>query len=1055
MLTRPLAYKGPADHLSQYFSLANLYQGMQVLLQDLMMDWRFSSDKEFVEGFFLEQDRLIKAQLGWPLGQAIDGDFCECKKYSASEGTNCEHLSALAIDTKMRLERLPQPIKQAKNFANELAYLSDWLTQQSFDPFPNMARHRVVYILDGEPGQLTVTLHKAYLTQQNEYQRKASLELSLLNKGKLPKFISLTDQQIIHIIGELVSQSPSVKVEDFGVQLSLPDDTELLRKMVLSGRCFWRSCHRHPLNWHYESAIEQDWWTLSETLALDKSHSRLVDLKGKLSEPWHQALLLLKRDPQKAIVPCLTISSEQLYFPWRKMQNDSSALVELDAAMLRFQVGDFIFGLNDVLQYIGVQHGKVETEVVERIAAIVHQLDWLPSIAANFEPPILQSFDIGDRFLNGDFSHWFVLFRGLQSEGWQVQFDKQFHLNQRNVDQWYSKVATSGSGANISNEEAQEWFELELGVVVEGQSINILPYVVEALQRGQWQNLAKDQDVTITVADGTRLQLEGHRIQKILANLVELSERQPLSNNKRLKLPSNQFSRLLTLESQFGQKTDWQDLNWLKEKVRRLKKLKQPRSVEMPANLNAELRDYQKQGLDWLQLLRQENLGGILADDMGLGKTLQTLAHIQLEKNSGRMSTPVMVVAPTSLLGNWVQETKRFTPQLQVLQWSGNKRQKLIGELESADLIVTSYGVLLRDAELLNSLNLYYLVLDEAQTIKNARSRIARLTYAMTAQNRLCLTGTPLENHLGELWSLFHFLMPGFLGEEAQFKRLFRQPIEKDNDFQRQKVLSQRVAPFMLRRTKSKVATDLPAKTVINETIELSETQADLYESVRLSMLQEVQKALAETGAGRNHLLIGNALLRLRQICCHPALIQTDDKSMDNESSAKLNWLLTVLPEMIESGRKILLFSSFTSMLEIIATQLDELNIVYLKLTGQTRRRSELVAKFQSGQAPVFLISLKAGGAGLNLTQADTVIHFDPWWNPAAEEQASDRAHRIGQNKPVFVYKLISQGTVEERIQTMQSKKSELAQHLFQQQQSKDLFSQPNWEALLAPLEED
>jgi len=1073
VLTRPLAYKGPADHLSQHFDLPLLYKGMQILLDELLMDWQYLGDDALITAVFLQQGQLLKTQLVWPLANLEDSGHCDCQNRSDAghdksdkTASLCEHLAALAIESKMRLERLPQPIKQQQHFTNEIDYLSHWLQAQTFDPFPNMARHRVIYLLDGDASGYTLSVHKAYLTQQNEYQRKGELELSILSKGKLPKFVSLTDQQIIGQINQLMQTDVGTVVDQQKMNLSFPPCQPLLELLVQSGRCFWRTCHRQPLSWQFEAQVESEWWPIGQHCYLDKARSRIVDTGASLEPEVARLIKATQRSPLPTVIPCLTIISEQVYFSWQK--NNPQKMLELDIARVTFECDGVRFRLAQFLKWISLYRHQISNLFIEQVATAIHQLEWLPSLASRFESPIWQKLDIADRYLEGDFSHWFVLFRGLQNEGWRIRFDSRFRLNQKLVKEWYSQVSQSHTAGiqtvqadpsdkptykGLLTDEQPDWFELELGVIVEGQSINILPYIVKALHRGQWSDSDFEQTVAINLDDGTRIQLDGQRVKNILDNLVELVEKKPLTQQKTLKLPANQFARLLSLETQLDKKTDWQNLDWLRQKVHRLQRLQRPDHTAPPENLQAQLRDYQQQGLNWLQLLRQENLAGILADDMGLGKTVQTLAHILLEKSSGRQRTPSMVVAPTSLLGNWAAEAARFTPDLKVVQWSGTRRHQLQAQLEEADLVITSYGLLLRDAALLNSLKLYLLILDEAQTIKNARSRIARLTYAMAAKHRLCLTGTPLENHLGELWSLFHFLMPGFLGEEAQFKRLFRLPIEKENDSQRQKALSQRVAPFMLRRTKATVATDLPAKTEIDEFVELTQEQADLYESVRLSMMDEVQRALSATGAGRNQLLIGNALLRLRQVCCHPNLVSGNLEKSRADQSAKLNWLQTVLPEMVENGQRILVFSSFTRMLDIIGTLLEQLAIPYLQLTGKSRNRSRLVAEFQAGEIPVFLISLKAGGAGLNLTRADTVIHFDPWWNPAAENQASDRAHRIGQDKPVFVYKLLSKGTVEERIQRMQAKKAQLADHLYQMQKHQNPLSQPDWEVLLAPLE--
>jgi len=449
-----------------------------------------------------------------------------------------------------------------------------------------------------------------------------------------------------------------------------------------------------------------------------------------------------------------------------------------------------------------------------------------------------------------------------------------------------------------------------------------------------------------------------------------------------------------------------------------------------PAHFPTTLRPYQEYGLGWLQFLRRHGLGGILADDMGLGKTVQTLAHLVIEKQQGRLRKPSLIVAPVSVLGNWQQEIRRFAPELTLLVLHGAKRKERFASIGAADVILIGYPLLLVDSDILLERDFSFVILDEAQTIKNPQAKITQVAQSLRAEHRVCLTGTPMENHLGELWSLFNFVQPALLGERRQFQRLYRAPIENGGDTKRAAALSRRVQPFLLRRTKDAVARDLPPKVQIVEAIELDERQRDFYDGIRLGQHRRVREAIERQGLARSHLTVLNALLKLRQACCDPRLVDADAPT-ELIPSAKLDWLSTALPELIAEGRRILLFSQFTSMLSLIETRVNELSIPYCLLTGETRQRSDVVGHFQTGGVPLFLISLKAGGTGLNLTAADTIIHYDPWWNPAVEAQATDRAHRIGQDKPVFVYKLIAQGTVEEKIMQLQADKHALVTQLY------------------------
>ncbi|PWU06248.1 MAG: helicase, partial [Verrucomicrobia bacterium] len=477
------------------------------------------------------------------------------------------------------------------------------------------------------------------------------------------------------------------------------------------------------------------------------------------------------------------------------------------------------------------------------------------------------------------------------------------------------------------------------------------------------------------------------------------------------------------------------------------------RDVPLPEGLQAKLRPYQQQGLNWMQFLRENNLSGVLADDMGLGKTIQTLAHILVEKEQGRLDCPTLVVVPTTLINNWREEVRRFTPDLKVIDLYGPERKNRFDQIERSDIVLTTYALLWRDQEVLAKAAYHLLVLDEAQYVKNVATRTAKIIRKLEARHRLCLSGTPLENHLGELWAQFDFLLPGFLGSHRDFTTYWRNPIEKGNDTLRLDLLSRRIRPFILRRCKEQVARELPDKTIIVQMVELEGAQRNFYETVRIAMQEKVRAAINAKGFARSHIMILEALLKLRQVCCDPRLVKLKQAGRIKKESAKLKLLLNMLPEMVQEGRKILLFSQFTEMLALIAGALKNVCLPYVTLTGDTTDRVTPIQQFQSGKVPIFLISLKAGGVGLNLTAADVVIHYDPWWNPAVENQATDRAHRIGQNKPVFVYKLIVNGSIEEKIIAMQQKKALLAEAVLSANNARGgRFSEKDLEALFEPI---
>ncbi len=502
-----------------------------------------------------------------------------------------------------------------------------------------------------------------------------------------------------------------------------------------------------------------------------------------------------------------------------------------------------------------------------------------------------------------------------------------------------------------------------------------------------------------------------------------------------------------------GEGAVWEGALALREMVQGLSGRTALPEVAVPTSVNATLRPYQQQGLNWLQFLRAHGLGGILADDMGLGKTLQTLAHIQVEKDAGRLTHPALIIAPVSLMGNWRKEVERFCPGLRTLVIHGKDRHEVADSMAEHDIVIAPYSLLQRDKDRWLEAQWHIVVLDEAQNIKNATTHAAQVVGQLNTAHRLCLSGTPMENHLGEIWSLFHFLMPGFLGSQKRFGELFRTPIEKQGDSERLQQLRARITPFMLRRTKALVASELPPKVETIQRVALTGKQADLYETIRLGMEKTVREALSSKGLAKSQITILDALLKLRQVCCDPQLLKLP-AAQKVKTSAKLEHLMELLPEMVAEGRHILLFSQFTTMLTLIEAELKAHGITWVKLTGASQNRDALIEQFTSGQVPVFLISLKAGGVGLNLPQADTVIHYDPWWNPAAENQATDRAHRIGQTHTVFVHKLVAQGTIEERILDLQARKAALAEGMYSGStgRKEPLFTEGDVAELLRPL---
>lgn len=596
----------------------------------------------------------------------------------------------------------------------------------------------------------------------------------------------------------------------------------------------------------------------------------------------------------------------------------------------------------------------------------------------------------------------------LDSQGWQVEFE----------DGVKPISVVSDPDFEIKIDETQDWFKILVSVTIENENIDLIPILVNWLKHTEnWRTLKGRVKIALSRHQYIRVKLD--TLLPILNLLEESGNRQARFSTRQAHV----LNQLPEINACIGGQH-------VKRLATLLKNFDGIEEIALPNSINATLRPYQQQGLNWLNFLVEYKFGGILADDMGLGKTLQTLCLLDFLRINNKLNQTALIVCPTSLVGNWISESERFAPGLKIAAAQGSHRQQILDKLDEYDVIVSTYPLVNRDFAFLYEQTFSLIILDEAQNIKNPRAQMTQNIKQLTADHKICLSGTPIENHLGELWSLFDFLMPGFLGSQHKFSREYRKPIENLQDKEAQTRLLHKITPFVLRRRKEEVAKELPKKTEIIKRIELDETQRTLYEAIRASMEDKVRSILQLKGLAKSQLECLDALLKLRQICCAPELLNFTI-SDDAKYSAKLEYLMDVVPEMIEEGRRILIFSQFSKMLGLIEQRFKTIGLTYAKLTGETRDRQNQIDSFQNGEVPVFLISLKAGGTGLNLTAADTVIHYDPWWNPAAEAQASDRAYRIGQTKPVFVYKLICQNTIEEKVLNMQQNKKNLNENLF------------------------
>ncbi len=697
----------------------------------------------------------------------------------------------------------------------------------------------------------------------------------------------------------------------------------------------------------------------------------------------------------------------------------------------------------------------------------------------------------------GDF--WAEQVPKLQAMAWAIVVQPGFAHQSVAVDRWRI-VVNPDSGAEEGRELVEPLgpraptltalrqphregsFMLSLGVDVDGETLDLAPLLADLLKRdARWLNAREvaqiddDAIIVLRAPGGRRIEAPAAPLKAIVAAMLDLLA-DPKRKDGPLRLADWEAQRIeamrLALLDAHSSRTKRAGVQgaWQLQGDAGLAALAQrlgaaggpaPLAPQRMAEvgLGLVLRPYQLHGVGWLQYLREQHLSGILADDMGLGKTAQVLAHLLIEKHAGRLDQPALIVLPTSLIANWQAEAARCAPSLRVLTLQGADRSREFAKICDHDIVFTTYPLLWRDVEALQAQPWHLLILDEAQMVKNAASRAATALRQLRSRHRLCVTGTPLENHLGELWAHFDFLMPGFLGDLRSFTRIWRKPIEINGETLRAQLLAQRVRPFILRRRKQDVAAELPPKTEVVRRVQLVGQQRALYESVRVAADEQVRRVLARQSFAGSQISILDALLKLRQVCCDPRLVKgtkvsgkTAPATMEH---AKMEWLRDTLPELIDEGRRVLVFSQFTEMLSLVQDELAQLELPFLVLTGETpvRERGDVVKQFQAKTVPVLLLSLKAGGVGLNLTAADTVIHLDPWWNPAVEAQATARAHRIGQDQPVFVYKLVVAGSIEERMLALQERKTALTEGVL----GVDAAAAPKFDAedlrgLLAPL---
>ena len=1048
------------EELKSYFSPSQIQQGFQQLQHNYFPAPNIQRNGQLITATIPQGSKTlriyIQVQKSNQDNLTIQGE-CTC-----TTSHNCFHVIATLLKALEQTSNSTGHSHSSAPLPTQQPSVSNTIARH----YPANVQHRLIYILKLEglkPRQLQIKPLSARLLGNNNFTDERPYKPEWVLRGIPPRYLLSSDVNILKSLAHSASKSNDKNILD-GMQ-----GAALLKAIIKTGHCYHNQTQSKAIQpgntikatpvWVIDNAGNQTihWQTTSDDITifyldglwyLDSSNNFCGAVECNLPDALVTALATLPptppeqitqitnkfaiQFPQAHIPTAKQISVKQFPFsqpqPHLQLYNDNGTL-QGDIASLTFHYHGVSLKTRqpaahlqeDQLLRFERDHAT-ETQCTEKLIGLGFHID-------NRRTDELDTTCFN---LPGESNNW-LQFQSqhlpeLKQMGWQVDIDSSFRHRLAEADHWFTDAIPTDDGR----------FDVRIGIEAAGRRFNLLPSLsqlsqefIERHSHHEHYPLGDTHPIILPLEDGYMLSLPFNQVRYLLDTLPELSEIS-LSNRETLPLNRFQLTRLAELEEAPGteQKLHWLGDTECQQLAERLRQVDQIPEVAPPIGLKTDLRPYQQEGLNWLQFLREYNLAGILADDMGLGKTIQILAHLLMEKEQGRAHHPSLIIIPTSLISNWRKEVERFTPTLKLLTLHGSQRHGLFDSISQYDLILTTYPLLLRDIELLQHYNFHLLVLDEAQVVKNPKAKVSQAIRLLQAQHDICLTGTPMENHLGELWSLFDFTLPGLLGTERQFRNHCRNPIERYGDEEAANRLRSRIKPFLLRRTKEAVATELPPKTTILQCIELAGKQRELYESIRHSMYQSIRQEVDVKGLSGSRIMVLNALLRLRQVCCDPALVKLEYTQQVQES-AKMQLLMEMLPEMIEEGRRILLFSQFTTMLDIIEQAATQAGIRHVKLTGKTKDRATPIEQFQSGQVPLFLISLKAGGVGLNLTTADTVIHYDPWWNPAVENQASDRAHRIGQKNPVFVYKFICEGTVEERIQTLQEHKQALADGLY------------------------
>jgi SNF2 family DNA or RNA helicase len=971
---------------------------------------------------------------------------------------DCKHVAAACIalsnvEKKPSIEKKTNPVKP-KDAVN--SWLKT-LTPNTKPPDPQLslsfAQERIIYRICEDGMKQDICIY--HIGSNQRCQLQSTNQLNSLNN--INQILNTDDANTLAILHNANHEAQSILNGEFGYLLA----TSLLK----TEKCYYKSSPKPltlskiplPLMFQWKKGTDKTLWLVSNIklaryhilqttplLIIDSTTNVISQLSGQYDYATIQKLINIPPIPEaqaKGVYDTLldnfpkikiqlpeiqtTDTIKQLPTPHLKLystkSNKSHKFIQYEIYYDKHRVEPYKRNETEI-----IENKDNKTIIIRSLESEDKSLDIIKNcgfieiidtdkpleshmidLTISYDMPPQKALGIWSQFMQSTIPH-------LKALGWVIEIDESFNMEFTETCQMMVDSSKDDDG----------WFSLTFDIEINGNRIQLVPLLTSIFS--EYDSIKALPETLILEHEPNKyIEIKTKEITPIINTIYELLDKTQKDGSFKIKA----FDALL-VDAELLQYTSWtgtKEIIKLSEKLSNHKKIE---TVKPPKSLSLPLRDYQHTGFNWMHFLNDYGFSGILADDMGLGKTFQVLSLLLKLKEEGKLNKPAIIIVPTSLVTNWEMENQKFTPTLKLLVLYGKDRNSDFDKINEYDIIITTYGLITRDQDTHQTIQYSYAILDEAQAIKNHKAITTRNICKINSVHRIAMSGTPIENHLGELWSLFNFLMPGYLGTIQGFNTTFRKPIEDNEDVKKQQLLNKKINPFVLRRDKKEVLKEMPEKTIKTTYIEFGPEQAKLYESIKLTTQQEVIKLIKNKG-NKASIQVLTAIMQLRQTCCDPRLLNLKRNKLKSKKSAKTEAILLLIKEIQEQKGKVIIYSSFKSMLLLLEPYLKKNKIRYSMITGGTIDRGKQISDFQNGKTDIILIT-KAASSGVNLTEANHVIIIEPWWNPAVESQTIDRAHRMGQKRHVTVHKLIVKNTIEENILVMQQKKQSLLDNMYE-----------------------